>query len=82
MTAVNDDAISIDELRQYVLTHREDLDAFHAYIEPSKAAGRTISIDLSDFRWEESLVDRICQITSKLNRTQPASTAFNWQVTC
>ena len=65
MTAVNYNAMNLDELRQYVLTHREDVNAFHAYIARSKAAGRMISIDLDDSNWEESLVERIRQRTSE-----------------
>ena len=65
MTAVNYNAMNLDELRQYVLTHREDVNAFHAYIAHSKAAGRMISIDLDDSNWEESLVERIRQRTSE-----------------
>lgn len=63
MTAANYDAMNLDELRRYVLTHREDIDAFHAYIDRSKAAGRMISIDLNDTLWEENLTARIQQMT-------------------
>lgn len=40
--------MSLDELRQYVLTYREDVNAFHAYVDRSKAAGRMITIEPSD----------------------------------
>lgn len=63
MTAANYDAMNLNELRRYVLTHREDIDAFHAYIDRSKAAGRMISIDLNDTLWEENLTARIQQMT-------------------
>ncbi len=63
MTAAKYDAMNLDELRRYVLTHREDIDAFHAYIDRSKAAGRMISIDLNDTLWEENLTARIQQMT-------------------
>jgi hypothetical protein len=63
MTAANYDAMNLDELRRYVLTHREDINAFHAYIDRSKAAGRMISIDLNDTLWEENLTARIQQMT-------------------
>jgi hypothetical protein len=56
--------MSLDELRQYVLTHREDTNAFHAYIDRSKLAGRMITIDPSDPEWEENLEQRIRQATS------------------
>ncbi len=55
MISTNYDEMSLDELRRYVLTHREDDRAFYTYIKRSKATGRMISIDLSSDRWEETL---------------------------
>ncbi len=57
-------AMSLDELREYILTYREDVKAFHAYVDRSKAAGRMIVIDPSDPKWEEDLERRIRQATS------------------
>lgn len=62
MTPINYDAMSLDELRQYVLTHREDNTAFHSYIDRSKATGRMIAIDPSDPHWEANLDRKIQQI--------------------
>lgn len=62
MTPINYDAMSLDELRQYVLTHREDNTAFHSYIDRSKATGRMIAIDPSDPQWEANLEQRIQQV--------------------
>nr|WP_279331496.1 MULTISPECIES: hypothetical protein [unclassified Desertifilum] len=56
--------MSLDELRQYVLAHREDVNAFQAYIDRSKSAGRMIAIDPSDPEWEVKLENRIHQATS------------------
>lgn len=64
MTLVNYDTMSLDELRQYVLTHREDIDAFQIYVDRSKAAGRMITINLDDPNWEEALERRIQQATA------------------
>ena len=64
MTVSNYDAMSLDELRQYVLLHREDTHAFHAYVDRSKSAGRMITIDPSDPNWEEILEQRLRQNTS------------------
>lgn len=64
MTADKYDAMSIDDLRRYVLTDREDIDAFHRYIDRSKGTGCMIVIDLQDERWEENINDRIKQMTS------------------
>lgn len=64
MIVNNYDSMSLDELRRYVLTNREDVDAFHQYIDRSKAAGRMISVDLNDSLWEENLTVRIQQMTT------------------
>jgi hypothetical protein len=48
MTSASYETMSLDELRQYVLTHRENIQAFHVYIDRSKASGRMIAIDPSD----------------------------------
>lgn len=63
MTAMNYDAMGLDELRRYMLTHREDEAAFHAYVDRSKAVGRMITIDLSEPHWEEKVTHEIHQRT-------------------
>ena len=65
MKLANYEGMNLDELREYMLTHREDLNAFHAYIDRSKAAGRMITIDPSDPDWEEKLDQKIRQATSR-----------------
>ena len=60
MTSPNYETMGLDELRQYVLTHREDIQAFHVYVDRSKASGRMITIDPTDPQWEENL-DRSIQ---------------------
>jgi hypothetical protein len=59
MTSVSYETMSLDELRQYVLTHRENIQAFHIYIDRSKASGRMIAIDPSDPQWENNLTPEI-----------------------
>ena len=64
--------MGLDELRQYVLTHRENIQAFHVYVDrfsfweatPTKASGRMIAIDPTDPHWEENLSQRIESQTS------------------
>lgn len=63
MTTADYDAMSLDELRSYVLTHRGDIVAFQVYVDRSQAAGRMISIDMSDTQWEENMTDRIGRIS-------------------
>jgi hypothetical protein len=55
MTSANYEAMELGDLRQYILTHREDIRAFHVYIDRSKQSGRMISIDPTDPQWEENL---------------------------
>ena len=59
MKPINYDALSLNELRQYVLTHREDTKAFYAYIDRSKSEGKMIIVDLEDNNWEEKITERI-----------------------
>lgn len=65
MTLGNYDGMSLDELRQYVLTHREDINAFQVYVDRSKAAGRMITINPQDPHWEENLAQKIQQASGK-----------------
>jgi hypothetical protein len=60
--AINYDEMSLNELRQYMLSHREDIEAFHAYVDRSKAEGRMITVDPTDDRWEEKVEARIREI--------------------
>lgn len=55
MTIVKYDAMSLKELRKYVLSHREDVEAFQRYVDRSKAEENMISLDLSDEQWEEKV---------------------------
>lgn len=64
MTSANYETMGLDELRQYVLTHRENIQAFHVYIDRSKASGRMIAVDPSDPQWEQNLDRKIRSVTS------------------
>ncbi|MDJ0583022.1 hypothetical protein [Crocosphaera sp.] len=55
MNPIDYNALSLNELRQYVLTHREDTKAFYTYIDRSKSEGRMITVDLEDNHWEEKI---------------------------
>ena len=59
MTLVNYQAMTLKELRRYILTHREDIAAFHAYVDRSKSEGRMITINLNDENWEEQIQQAI-----------------------
>lgn len=48
--------MDLKELHKYVLAHRSNDEAFYAYVDMSKAAGRTIVIDPTDPNWEEKMI--------------------------
>lgn len=57
--------MNLNDLRHYVLTHREDLNAFHLYVDRSKASGRMITINPGDPNWENTLEQKIQQATTR-----------------
>jgi hypothetical protein len=59
MTDINYNKMQLDELRKYVLTHRENIQAFQSYIDRSKASGRMIAVDAAKPKWEEALEENI-----------------------
>ena len=59
MTAINYNKMKLDDLRKYVLTHRENIQAFQSYIDRSKVSGRMIAVDAAIPKWEESLEENI-----------------------
>ncbi len=48
--------MDLKELYRYMLDHRDDNEAFYAYVDRSKAAGRVITIDPTDPNWEEKMI--------------------------
>jgi hypothetical protein len=64
MTQANFNAMNLDELRRYILAHREDVNAFQIYVDRSKASGRMITINPGDPSWEDTLEQKIQQVTS------------------
>jgi hypothetical protein len=64
MTTANFETMNLNELRQYVLTHREDLNAFHIYVDRSKSYGRMITINPGDPNWESNLDQKIQQLST------------------
>jgi hypothetical protein len=59
MTLANYQTMNLDQLRRYVLTHREDNEAFYAYVDRSKSEGRMVSIKPNDEHWEEKVIEAI-----------------------
>jgi hypothetical protein len=59
MTLLNYSVMELNELRRYVLSDREDMAAFQAYIDRSKEEGRMISIGPRNSNWEEELAQKM-----------------------
>jgi len=57
MTLPNYSIMQLDDLRRYVLNHREDEVAFQVYVDCSKQAGRMVS--LTNDNLEEELDRRM-----------------------
>jgi hypothetical protein len=54
MTKADFDVMDLDGLRQYVLAHREVVNAFRVYVDRSKASGRTIqAIQVGRMLWNK-----------------------------
>jgi hypothetical protein len=64
MTTDNFETMNLNELRQYVLTHREDLNAFHIYVDRSKSSGRMITINPGDPNWENTVEQKIQKLST------------------
>jgi hypothetical protein len=64
MTDISYNRMDLDDLRKYVLTHREDIQAFQSYVDRSKASGRMIAVDATTPKWEEALEENIRRTAS------------------
>ena len=53
------DHMSLDEVKRYFLQHRDDPDAFYAYMDKLNASGRAIVIDPTDPESEEQAIAEI-----------------------
>ncbi|MEH2274943.1 MAG: hypothetical protein V7K40_09185 [Nostoc sp.] len=56
MNQVNYTAMSNQELKSYLLTHRDDKEAFYAYMDRRKSSPRDAAIKLNDPAWEEKIL--------------------------
>ncbi|OKH24443.1 hypothetical protein NIES593_07115 [Hydrococcus rivularis NIES-593] len=59
MTKINYAQMSDRELKRYLLTHRDDLEAFHAYMDRRHSRPRETSITFDDPQWEEKILSAI-----------------------
>lgn len=61
------DHMSLDEVKRYFLQHRDDTEAFYAYMDQLNDSGRAIIIDPIDPESEENA---IAQIQERLQHKQ------------
>lgn len=59
MTEVNYAAMSDRELKQYLLTHRDDREAFYTYMDRRHSRPHQTAIEFDDPDWEEKLISLI-----------------------
>ena len=56
MNQVNYAVMNDQELKSYLLTHRDDKDAFYAYVDRRKSRSHDAAIKLNDPAWEEKII--------------------------
>ncbi|BBD67033.1 hypothetical protein NIES4072_56890 [Nostoc commune NIES-4072] len=56
MNQVNYTAMSDQELKSYFLNHKDDKEAFYAYMDRRKSRYRDAAIQLNDPAWEEKII--------------------------
>ena len=56
MNMVNYAAMSDQELKSYLLTHKDDKQAFYAYMDRRKSRHRDAAIKLDDPAWEKKII--------------------------
>ncbi len=66
MSQIDYDAMTLDEAKRYFLEHRDDEQAFYAYMDKLSASGRAIVIDPTD---PESEARAITQVQERLGFT-------------
>ncbi len=56
MTKVNYAAMNDKELRLYLLTHRDDQEAFYAYMDRRRSRPQSVVIKFNDPDWESKII--------------------------
>ncbi len=65
MSQIDYASMTLDEAKRYFLEHRDDQEAFYAYMDKLRRSGRAIVIDPTD---PDSEVKAIAQIQEHLGR--------------
>lgn len=59
MSNINYTAMSDRELKRYILTHRDDREAFYAYMDRRRSRPRKAIVKLDDPAWQEKIISAI-----------------------
>jgi hypothetical protein len=66
MTQINYATMSDAELKHYLVTHKDDQEAFYAYMDRRRLRSNRVSIKFDDPDWEEKILSAIqAQLNSK-----------------
>jgi Ni/Co efflux regulator RcnB len=65
MSKIDYATMSLDEAKAYFLTHREDNEAFYAYMDKLHSSNRAIVIESDDPAWQEKVA---CQVQARLGQ--------------
>ncbi len=55
------ETMTLDQVKAYFLEHRDDNEAFHAYMDKLHESGRAIVIEPNDPEWEAKAIAAIQQ---------------------
>lgn len=67
MSKVNFNGMTLDEAKRYFLEHRDDQEAFYAYMDKLHASGRAILIDPTDPDSEAKAIAKIQELLQQAN---------------
>lgn len=67
MNKIDFTAMTLDEAKRYFLEHRNDQDAFYAYMDKLHASGRAIVIDPTDPTSEFKAIAQIQERLEQIN---------------
>jgi hypothetical protein len=59
MTKINYAAMSDQELKHHILTHRDDQEAFHNYMDRRRSRSNRTAVKFDDPDWEEKVLAAI-----------------------
>ncbi|NJK73181.1 MAG: hypothetical protein HC849_07605 [Oscillatoriales cyanobacterium RU_3_3] len=59
MSNINYAAMRDRELKRYILAHRDDREAFYAYMDRRRSRPHKVTVQLDDPAWQEKIISAI-----------------------